>query len=58
VRRATLGSMPTRTYGPCSRTRREAEQKSPEDFFVKAVACAKDGVLLHFFNDDAIVPAR
>ncbi len=31
-------------------------RKSPEAFFEKAVACAKDGVLLHFFNDDAIIP--
>jgi len=31
-------------------------KKSPEDFFGKAVQYAKDGVLLHFFNDDAIVP--
>ncbi len=30
--------------------------KSPEDFLRKAVLYAKDGVLLHFFNDDAIVP--
>ncbi len=30
---------------------------SPELFFMKAASCAKDGVLLHFFNDDAIVPA-
>jgi formate C-acetyltransferase len=29
--------------------------KSPEDFFLKAVEYAKDGVLLHFFNDDAII---
>jgi formate C-acetyltransferase len=31
-------------------------RKSPEDFFGKAVAYAKEGVLLHFFNDDAIIP--
>jgi pyruvate formate-lyase/glycerol dehydratase family glycyl radical enzyme len=31
-------------------------RKSPEDFLRKAVAYAKAGVLLHFFNDDAIVP--
>jgi formate C-acetyltransferase len=31
-------------------------EKTPEDFFRKAVGYAKDGVLLHFFNDDAIVP--
>jgi formate C-acetyltransferase len=30
--------------------------KSPEPFFRKAVEYARDGVLLHFFNDDAIVP--
>ncbi|MFZ5571049.1 MAG: glycyl radical protein [Thermodesulfobacteriota bacterium] len=30
---------------------------TPELFFMKAAACAKDGVLLHFFNDDAIVPS-
>jgi len=30
-------------------------RKSPEDFFLKAVEYAKDGVLLHFFNDDAII---
>ncbi len=31
--------------------------RSPDFFFAKAVDYAKDGVLLHFFNDDAIVPA-
>jgi len=31
-------------------------EKTPEDFFGKAVGYAKDGLLLHFFNDDAIVP--
>jgi len=31
-------------------------KKSPEDFIGKAVECAKEGVLLHFFNDDAIIP--
>jgi pyruvate formate-lyase/glycerol dehydratase family glycyl radical enzyme len=31
-------------------------RRSPEAFLEKAVACARDGVLLHFFNDDAIVP--
>ncbi len=29
--------------------------KSPEDFLMKAVDYARDGVLLHFFNDEAIV---
>jgi pyruvate formate-lyase/glycerol dehydratase family glycyl radical enzyme len=29
--------------------------KSPDDFFTKAVEYARDGVLMHFFNDDAIV---
>ena len=29
--------------------------KSPDDFFAKAVEYAKDGVLMHFFNDEAIV---
>ena len=31
--------------------------QSPDFFFARAVEYAKDGVLLHFFNDDAIVPA-
>jgi pyruvate formate-lyase/glycerol dehydratase family glycyl radical enzyme len=31
--------------------------KSPEFFFMRAVEYAKNGVLLHFFNDDAIVPS-
>ncbi|RPH50157.1 MAG: formate C-acetyltransferase/glycerol dehydratase family glycyl radical enzyme [Desulfobacteraceae bacterium] len=31
--------------------------KSPEFFFMRAVEYAKDGVLLHFHNDDAIVPS-
>ncbi len=31
--------------------------KSPRDFFLRAAAYAADGVLLHFFNDDAVVPA-
>ncbi len=31
--------------------------KTPELFFMKAASYAKDGVLLHFFNDDAIVPS-
>ena len=31
--------------------------KSPEFFFMRAIEYAKDGVLLHFFNDDAIVPS-
>ena len=31
--------------------------KSPEDFFRRAVEYARDGVLLHFFNDDVIVPS-
>jgi len=30
-------------------------QKSPEDFFKKAVSYARDGVLMHFFNDEAII---
>lgn len=29
--------------------------KSPQDFFMKAVDYARDGVLLHFFNDESIV---
>lgn len=29
--------------------------KAPDDFFLKAVEYAKDGVLMHFFNDDTIV---
>lgn len=29
--------------------------KSPDDFFAKAVEYARDGVLMHFFNDNAIV---
>ncbi len=32
-------------------------RRSPEFFFMRAVEYAKDGVLLHFFNDDAIVPS-
>jgi len=32
-------------------------KKSPEFFFMKAIEYAKDGVLLHFLNDDAIVPS-
>jgi formate C-acetyltransferase len=31
-------------------------KNSPEAFLHRAVEYAKDGVLLHFFNDDAIVP--
>lgn len=31
--------------------------QTPELFFMKASSYAKDGVLLHFFNDDAIVPS-
>ncbi|MBA4367686.1 MAG: hypothetical protein C0403_08615, partial [Desulfobacterium sp.] len=31
--------------------------QTPELFFMKAASYAKDGVLLHFFNDDAIVPS-
>jgi formate C-acetyltransferase len=30
-------------------------RKSPEEFSKKAIEYAKDGVLMHFFNDDAIV---
>jgi pyruvate formate-lyase/glycerol dehydratase family glycyl radical enzyme len=29
--------------------------RAPEDFFLRAVEYAKGGVLLHFFNDDAVV---
>lgn len=29
--------------------------KSPEDFFLKAVNYCRDGVLMHFFNDHAVV---
>ena len=29
--------------------------KAPKDFFQRAVEYAKDGVLLHFFNDEAII---
>lgn len=32
-------------------------EKSPEDFFLKASEYTKDGVLLHFFNDDAVIPS-
>jgi formate C-acetyltransferase len=32
-------------------------KRSPEFFFMRAVEYAKDGVLLHFHNDDAIVPS-
>ncbi|MGD0276214.1 MAG: pyruvate formate lyase family protein, partial [Syntrophales bacterium] len=32
-------------------------RKSPESFFLKACEYAKQGVLMHFFNDDAIVPS-
>ncbi|MBC2717034.1 MAG: formate C-acetyltransferase/glycerol dehydratase family glycyl radical enzyme [Desulfobacteraceae bacterium] len=32
-------------------------KKSPEFFFIRAIEYAKDGVLLHFFNDDAIIPS-
>lgn len=31
--------------------------QTPELLFMKAVSYAKEGVLLHFFNDDAIVPS-
>ena len=31
--------------------------KSPEFFFMRAIEYAKDGMLLHFFNDDAIIPS-
>lgn len=31
--------------------------KSSDDFFLKAVNYCRDGVLMHFFNDDAIVPS-
>jgi len=29
--------------------------KAPEDFFTRAIEYAKDGILLHFFNDEAII---
>jgi pyruvate formate-lyase/glycerol dehydratase family glycyl radical enzyme len=29
--------------------------EAPEDFFQRAIEYAKDGVLLHFFNDEAII---
>jgi len=29
--------------------------KAPDDFFSKAVGYARDGVLMHFFNDEAVV---
>jgi formate C-acetyltransferase len=32
-------------------------EKSPEDFFLRAAEYTKDGVLLHFFNDDAVIPS-
>ncbi len=31
--------------------------KSPEFFFIRAIEYTKDGMLLHFFNDDAIIPS-
>jgi pyruvate formate-lyase/glycerol dehydratase family glycyl radical enzyme len=31
--------------------------KSPDDFFLLAINYCRDGVLMHFFNDDAIVDA-
>jgi pyruvate formate-lyase/glycerol dehydratase family glycyl radical enzyme len=30
-------------------------EKAPDDFFLKAINHCRDGVLMHFFNDDAIV---
>ena len=30
--------------------------RTPRDFFLRAVEYARDGVPLHFFNDDAVVP--
>lgn len=30
---------------------------SPPDFFLRAVELARDGLALHFFNDDAIIPS-
>jgi len=30
--------------------------RTPRDFFLRAVRYARDGVPLHFFNDDAVVP--
>lgn len=30
--------------------------RTPRDFFLRAVDYARDGVPLHFFNDDAVVP--
>ena len=32
-------------------------RQTPEFFFMRSVEYAKNGVLLHFFNDDAIVPS-
>jgi pyruvate formate-lyase/glycerol dehydratase family glycyl radical enzyme len=32
-------------------------EKTPRDFFMRAVGYAKEGVLMHFFNDEAIVRA-
>ena len=32
-------------------------EKAPDDLFPKAVEYARQGVLIHFFNDDAIVPS-
>ncbi|RJP83215.1 MAG: hypothetical protein C4522_01395 [Desulfobacteraceae bacterium] len=31
--------------------------RSPDFFFMKVIEYAKDGVLLHFLNDDAIIPS-
>jgi pyruvate formate-lyase/glycerol dehydratase family glycyl radical enzyme len=30
-------------------------QKTPKTFFIKAIDYARDGVLMHFFNDEAII---
>ncbi len=32
-------------------------EKTPRDFFMRAVGYARDGVLMHFFNDEAVVKA-
>ncbi len=32
-------------------------EKTPRDFFMRAVGYAKEGVLMHFFNDEAVVKA-
>jgi pyruvate formate-lyase/glycerol dehydratase family glycyl radical enzyme len=32
-------------------------EKTPRDFFMRAVGYAREGVLMHFFNDEAVVKA-